>query len=61
MNVATASIWLAGIVSCLEFSPDDSNTLAAGSYAGSAAVYDAASGTAAYILSGHKGGITQVH
>ena len=51
---------LAGIVSCLDFSPNDPNTLAAGSYSSSAAVYDVATGTAAFILSGHKGGVTQV-
>ena len=60
------SYWLsrsalsAGIVSCLDFNPNDPNMLAAGSYSSSAAVYDVATGTAAYILSGHKGGITQV-
>lgn len=49
-----------GIISCLDFSPDDPNLVAAGSYSSVAAVYDAASGSAAYILSGHKGGLTQV-
>lgn len=34
--------------------------MAAGSYSSVAAVYDAASGSAAFILSGHKGGLTQV-
>jgi len=34
--------------------------VAAGSYSSVAAVYDAASGSAAFILSGHKGGLTQV-
>ena len=49
-----------GIISCLDFSPDDSNLVATGSYSSVAAVYDAASGSPAYILSGHKGGLTQV-
>lgn len=49
-----------GIISCLDFSPEDPNLVAAGSYSSIAAVYDAASGSAAYILSGHKGGLTQV-
>ena len=51
---------LAGIISCMDFSPDDPNMMAAGSYSSVAAVYDVASGTAAFILSGHKGGLTQV-
>ena len=50
----------AGMISCFDFSPDDSNMVAAGSYSSIAAVYDVTSGTPAYILSGHKGGITQV-
>lgn len=49
-----------GMISCFDFSPDDSNLVAAGSYSSIAAVYDVTSGTPAYILSGHKGGITQV-
>ncbi|DBB13553.1 TPA: hypothetical protein ACH3X3_000587 [Trebouxia sp. C0006] len=49
-----------GIISCLDFSPDDPNLMAAGSYSSVAAVYDATSGSAAFILSGHKGGLTQV-
>ena len=51
---------LAGIISCMDFSPDDPNMTAAGSYSSVAAVYDLASGSAALILSGHKGGLTQV-
>ena len=49
-----------GIISCMDFSPDDPNMVAAGSYSSIAAVYDIASGSAAFILSGHKGGLTQV-
>lgn len=51
---------LAGIISCMDFSPDDPNMMAAGSYSSVAAVYDVASGSAALVLSGHKGGLTQV-
>lgn len=51
---------LAGIISCMDFSPDDSNMMAAGSYSSVAAVYDMASGSPALVLSGHKGGLTQV-
>lgn len=49
-----------GMISCIDFNPDDPNMMAAGSYSSVAAVYDVASGSAAFILSGHKGGITQV-
>ncbi|KAL3137114.1 hypothetical protein ABBQ32_006692 [Trebouxia sp. C0010 RCD-2024] len=48
-----------GIISCMDFSPDDPNMMAAGSYSSVAAVYDVASGSAAFILSGHTGGLTQ--
>lgn len=51
---------LAGIISCMDFSPDDPNMMAAGSYSSVAAVYDVASGSPALVLSGHKGGLTQV-
>lgn len=51
---------LAGIISCMDFSPDDPNMMAAGSYSSVAAVYDVASGSPALILSGHRGGLTQV-
>ena len=44
----------------MDFSPDDPNMMAAGSYSSVAAVYDLASGSAALVLSGHKGGLTQV-
>lgn len=49
-----------GIISCFDFSPQDPTLLAAGSYSSVAAVYDTTSGSAAFILSGHAGGITQV-
>lgn len=59
-RLSEANIYAAGIVSCLDFNPDRSGMMAAGSYSGQAAMYDSRTGELLYLLQGQKGGITQV-
>eukprot|EP00281_Chroomonas_sp_CCMP1168_P002055 CAMPEP_0206266098 /NCGR_PEP_ID=MMETSP0047_2-20121206/30379_1 /ASSEMBLY_ACC=CAM_ASM_000192 /TAXON_ID=195065 /ORGANISM="Chroomonas mesostigmatica_cf, Strain CCMP1168" /LENGTH=446 /DNA_ID=CAMNT_0053694101 /DNA_START=120 /DNA_END=1460 /DNA_ORIENTATION=+ len=49
-----------GIVSCMEFNPDKSGLVAAGSYSRNVALYDARSGKLLYNMQGQRGGVTQV-
>lgn len=52
-----------GLVSCIDFTPPVSGPtalVAAGSYSGSAALFDPLTGEMAFVLEGHTGGITQV-
>ena len=49
----------AGMVSCMAFSPNG-DLLAAGSYSGAIALYDARTWEQVFLLQGHKGGLTQV-
>ncbi|GAX77396.1 hypothetical protein CEUSTIGMA_g4842.t1 [Chlamydomonas eustigma] len=51
---------LPGMISCMAFSPGSGEMLAAGSYSGSIALYDTRTWEMLYVLSGHKGGLTQV-
>lgn len=50
----------AGIISCMDFNPDRSNLMAAGSYSGEAALYDSSSQELLFLLQGQKGGLTEV-
>lgn len=52
-----------GLVSCIDFTPPvcgPTALVAAGSYSGSAALFDPLTGEMAFVLEGHTGGITQV-
>jgi len=54
---------LSGLVSCIDFTPPVTGPtalVAAGSYSGSAALFDPLTGEIAFVLEGHTGGITQV-
>jgi WD40 repeat protein len=51
---------LAGIISCLAFNAPACDLLAAGSYSGDAAVFDARTLAQELLLQGHTGGVTQV-
>ena len=50
----------AGLVSCLAFTPEHGGLAAAGAYSGCAALFDEGTQEMLFVLSGHKGGITQV-
>ncbi|GBF88681.1 hypothetical protein Rsub_01580 [Raphidocelis subcapitata] len=51
---------LPGIVSCLAFNPPCCDLLAAGSYSGGAALFDARTDEQLLLMRGHSGGVTQV-
>ena len=44
----------------MTFNPDGSGLLAAGSYSGTAGLYDSRTNELLYVLQGQKGGLTQV-
>jgi telomerase Cajal body protein 1 len=49
-----------GIISCLAFNPDGAGGFAAGSYSGTAALYDARTRETVCLLEGHVGGLTHL-
>lgn len=51
---------LKGLISCIDFNPQNSKMVACGSYSRDIGLFEAETMEPTTILSGHKGGITQV-
>lgn len=54
-------MWLIGIISCFDFSPDYSGLYAAGSYSQNIGLYEEKNNKLCLKLSGIQGGVTQVN
>lgn len=60
MVLCSNNYCLAGIISCLAFSPNSEGLLAAGSYNRTTALYSEHNAELLFVLHGQEGGVTQV-